>query len=274
MGVRKRNLAISWLCLFSFVGAFALGTCAQESSAKQTTLSECAVTKPHTPPPIKMRVVKLSGRHKGYTVVVRYPQFKGGSRNTMRKLNREVKLVVDRNVGAAPSSIGSAEEQVVYTYSCNFSKSMVTPRVVSLNFVFDNYEGGITSWKAEVPLNAQIYPQFKILKLKDVLGRRVNYETLSGLVQDELRHAGVNGPDANVSDLTNFTFTENELTIRLGQGKYGADASDCVYAVIPFEKLKQNHLIGTTSLIRKATRKSKNIMLRRQANRHCVKSVR
>ncbi|MBX9720499.1 MAG: hypothetical protein K2X81_03800 [Candidatus Obscuribacterales bacterium] len=247
----------SWLCLFSLVGSFVSDVFIQESSAKQYTDPKFSITKPQTPAPIIMSVVKLSGSHKGYTVVVRYPQFKGGLHNTMRKLNREVKLVVDRNIGAKPASVGSTEDEVVNTYSCNFSKSMVTPRFISLNFVFDNYEGGITSWKAEASLNAQIYPQFKILKLKDVLGLRVNYKTLSGLVRDELRHAGVNGPDANVSDLTDFTFTENELTIRLGQGKYGADAPECVHAVIPFEKLNQNHLIGTNSLIKQATKKAK-----------------
>jgi hypothetical protein len=245
--VRNPNIPIGLVLVNSAI-ALSLSTVAissahATSSESNSLIGAKAPTQvEQNPPAIRMRVVRLVGKHKGYSVDVRYPQFAGGSRAAIRKINREIKLVVDRNISANPAPNGMDN----YQYSCDFTKSSVTSRLVSLNFRFSSYLGGAGDEEAEVPLNARIFPQFKVLKLKDVLGKRVNYTELSRLYLKELQL------DPEIDDLapvyfSNFTFNENGLTVTLPQGQFSALGRGCPSATIAYNKL--NSLIGKKSLI-------------------------
>jgi len=199
---------------------------------------------PERLPLIKMKIVRRRGEHKGYSVHVRYPQFSGGSRSAIRKLNKEIKLVVDRNIPALSAPPGAQQSN---QYRCDFTKSLITPRFVSLNFEFSSYVGGAHDKKEDASLNAQVYPQFKLLKLKDVLGRKVRYEKLSRLCLDELK-LGPRIAHLDPDDLSNFTFDQEGLTFRFPQGEMEAEAVECPSAAITYQKL--NRLIGKDSPVR------------------------
>jgi len=232
-----------WLtCLFSAIPQIAS---AQESPENLNSSDKAkSLEVPERLPLIKMKVVRRRGEHKGYSVHVRYPQFSGGSRSAIRKLNEEVKLVVDRNIPASPAPLGASRS---YEYSSDFTKSFATPRVVSLNFEFSDYLGGVHDQKRVASLNAQVYPQFKLLKLKDILGRRVKYKQLSELCLKELP-AGWKQDQLGPEELSNFTFDTGGLTFRFSQGEIGAEALECPSATISYQKL--NRLIGKDSAIR------------------------
>jgi hypothetical protein len=235
-------LAIGLMSLFIALAPLSVAQEAQESSVKSNVSDVASPLSVPESSPIEMRIVRLRGKHKGYTVDVRYPQFRGGSRAAIRKLNREVKLVVDRNIAALP---GTPDNN--FTYSCQFTKCLVTPRLVSLNFEFSSYVGGAHDGKTEVPLNAQIYPQFKLLKLKDVLGRKVNYSKLSELYQNELQFQ--RAIYLRPKYFSNFTVAKDGLTVRLPQGEFTAEAAECPSATITYKKLNQKRLIAKNSPI-------------------------
>jgi hypothetical protein len=190
-----------------------------------------------------MRAVRLKGKHKGYSVDVRYPQFAGGSRAAIRKINREIKLVVDRNIAALPAPRGTDN----YVYSCDFTKCLITSRLVSLNFVFSSYLGGAADEEQEVPLNAQIFPRFKLLTLRDVLGKKVNFSKLSRMYLKELELDPETDYLAPVY-FSNFTFDEKGLTVTLPQGAFSARGRGCPSAMITYKQLSS--LIGKNSAIR------------------------
>jgi hypothetical protein len=200
-----------------------------------------------TPPLCKMHVVRRIGQHKGYSVDVRYPQFTGGSRPAIRKLNRTVKRIVDMNIEALPADAGN------YAYECDFTKSLVTSRFISLNFEFSGDFRGNNEKLVEVPLNAQIYPQFKRLELEDLLSRNVNYKKLKSRYleeQDDLRQIGVKPYQLQKEYFSNFTFDKHGLTFRMPQGAF-PEALACPTATIPYKKL--NRLINNKSPVRELT---------------------
>jgi hypothetical protein len=200
-----------------------------------------------TPPLCKMHVVRRIGQHKGYSVDVRYPQFTGGSLPAICKLNRAVKRIVDMNIEALPADAGN------YAYQCDFTKSLVTPRFISLNFEFSGDFRGNNKKLVQVPLNAQIYPQFKRLKLADLLSRNLNYKKLKSRYleeQDELRQIGIKPYQLQQEYFSNFTFNMHGLTFRMPQGAF-PEALACPTATIPYKKL--NRLINNKSPIRELT---------------------
>lgn len=209
--------------------------------AESKPLSTLDGRQPVSPPPVRMRMVRLIGKHKGYTVDVRYPQFSGGVRGVIGKLNKDIKLVVDRNIAAVPAPSG----QERYEDSCYITKSLVTPRMVSLNFEFSNYYGGAHDGKTELPLNFQIFPQLKLLNLSDVLGRKVNYNKLIRLAQEKLG-AEI---DLKPKHFSNFTVAEDGLTVRLPQGEFSAQACECPALTITYKDLRQHRLISKDSLM-------------------------
>jgi len=239
LGLVLVNSAIS----LSVCIASALPTCATSIDSNSLVDGKVPIKAEQSPPSIRMRAVRLVGKHKGYKVDVRYPQFAGGSPGAVRKINREIKLVVDRNISAVPAPRGMYN----YMYSCDFTKRLVTPRLVSLNFRFSSYLGGATDEEQEVPLNAQIYPRFKLLKLRDLLGKKINYGALSRIYLKELEL------DPETYDLapvyfSNFAFDENGLTITLPQGAFSARGHGCPSARIAYDQL--HSFIGKNSLIK------------------------
>jgi hypothetical protein len=194
----------------------------------------------------EMHVVRRVGKHPGYSVDVRYPQFTGGFRPVVYKLNRAIKHIVDMNIAALPAPEGNS----AYKYKCDFSTSLLTPRMVSLNFEFSSDLRGTGDKLVEVPLNAEIYPRYKILTLQDVLGCKVNYRDLGHMYleeQAELRGLGVKATELEPAYFSSFTFNKHGITFRLPQGAF-PEALQCPEATIAYSNLKS--LIGTHSLIR------------------------
>ena len=136
------------LCIASISPAYATST-----DSNSLVGEDVAIKAEQSPPSIRMRAVRLVGKHKGYSVDVRYPQFAGGTRVAIRKINREIKLVVDRNISALPAPKGMDN----YKYSCDFTKSLVTTRLVSLNFRFSSYLGGASDEEQEVALTPRFF---------------------------------------------------------------------------------------------------------------------
>lgn len=125
--------------------------------------------------PIPMRVnlkvvkVKRIGKHKGYTVDVTFPRFVGEPRALVRQLNAAVVNIVDRNIAAVPGIDGST-----YSYRCNYRALLVEPDFVSLDFKFDDFQGGAHGGTHHECLNWQLVPKCRKLRLKDILGRRLD----------------------------------------------------------------------------------------------------
>jgi hypothetical protein len=174
----------------------------------QPVVANSSDEEPSTKAPlVRMHVVRRIGRHKGYSVDVRYPHFTGGSTDGTCKLNQAVKRTVDMNIPALPVPVDCFGDR------CDFQACLVTPKFVSLHFHFDNDTGGAQGETADVMLNAQIYPKFKLLKLKDVLGRRVNYRALADLCLRDLKRKINGGEELSLSagDLSPGVFTDFTL---------------------------------------------------------------
>ncbi len=137
-------------------------------------------------PRLKMFVVHRKGSHKGYSVEVRYPQFTGVPNSLISKLNKKIQQLVDINVPAR-RGIGGRENQ----YSCDFSSCLMTPELFSLQFVFYNYECGAHGATSYVPLNFQLLPQPKVLRLSDIFNRPIKYNQLSKFYRDRLNKQGI-----------------------------------------------------------------------------------
>ena len=116
-----------------------------------------------------------------------------------------MRRLVDMNISAQPGSNCS--------YTADYEPCLVNSRFVSLKFNFSDYLGGATTFDSVVTLNIQLYPNFKVLKLSDLLGKKVNYSKLSNLCANQL--VELSSKDLKVADFSNFTFSKNESLLPL-----------------------------------------------------------
>jgi hypothetical protein len=217
-------------------------------------------------PRLKMHVVRRIGKHKGYSVDVRYPRFVGGSPAEVRRLNREIKRIIGMHIPTAPLP------EDCFGYRCDFQACLVTPKFVSLAFNFDNDTGGISGDTFEVHLNAILYPHFKILKLKDVLDRkRVNYSKLARLAIPQLHRAQESDErDPKPSDLSaasfkDFTFDRQQFTFTVP-----AQSSEPAQIVqrVEIQYVTIAEMIGPNSLIRQISKVGKSSHRTRKPKRN------
>lgn len=179
---------------------------------------------------IDVSAVHLQGLHKGYTVDVRYPKFRGQPENTVKELNRLTKRLVDMNIAAQPG-IGCTNY-----YSCDFDTIHMTPHLVSVDFAF--MDGRRNFHKA---FNYQLQPKLKEIRLSNVFGRRPNLDRLSNLSLEKLEpKADINLPahtDICINALSSFNFDSNGMLFHFEQGHVAAEAIGCPTAKVSYKKM-------------------------------------
>jgi len=208
-----------FLCLI-LIGLAGLTYCqpaaAQETQPDKTQTVTQASVRPA--PPLKLRAVRLIGRHKGYIVDVRYPQFRGGKKSETDKLNKQIRLYVDRCISNAAAPKG----QPAYTHDCNFYDVFFTDEFVSLNLDFSDYLGGAGDARFATCLSGQLKPKFHLLTLRDVLGKRINRTRLAAVVAKSVSQSDqvqFKAKDlASDGQLDSFTFDSDGLSFYIPEG--------------------------------------------------------
>lgn len=188
----------------SGVAPVAASVTAGAGIAADTATSVAPVEKPR----LRMRVVRRFGKHDGYVVRVRYPQFSGTPTDLVLQLNRDIRRHVDMNVPA------TGNEYTEFRYSCDFETFLVTPDAVSILFIFeDNFQGAHPVTRTAA-FNRQLYPRYRILTLSDLVRRPVNYRYLQS-------RSAPRKSDLTPSDFANFTFNKKVIQLNFPEGRYG-----------------------------------------------------
>jgi hypothetical protein len=246
---KRKSIPLHFALFLHFVIIMLFAALVQVKGLAATTSEAHGISvMSQSPPEMKMHIVRRIGKHSGYSVDVRYPYFIGGRPDAVRKLNRLVKRTIDMNIPNAPL------EEDCFGYRCNFEACLVTPKFISLRFDFDNDTGGASGDTFEVPLNVQLYPDFKLLKLKDVLGRKkINYLKLAGLCLDEMfggkerDERPLKPTDLSAPYFEDFTFDRRAVTFILPERETVLREIRPVH--IQYKTIRE--LIGSNSVIRK-----------------------
>jgi len=212
MFVKALSCAIFLVILFLLpvsAGATHIHSQAKTTSLSSRQMRACGIIE---------RTVVRRGQHKGCEIEVRYPQFKKYSQAALRKLNHEIKHIVDINISMTAAPVGESD----YLYSCDYKIQSLTRDLVSLKFNFTSDIGGAHPGSVAVPLNAQIYPTFKVLRLTDILKKNIDYKLLNRLLQKDLRAKSLLSTesldDLPAKTFTNFTFVQSGLEFSLPEG--------------------------------------------------------
>jgi len=245
-------MKISEISILFLLSAFFTGTSLAETNKRVLAPPVLTSNVGEELPLMKMHVVRRRGKHPGYTVDIRYPRFMGGLQGATNELNREVVRILNTNVTPHPSP-------KCFTYHGNFKDYLITPSLVSVRFEFDGNSGGAQIQTIESDLNAQIYPQFRILKLKDLLGlKKIDYSKLSKLCITEIYGEVTKGDELAVKPeelspacFTYFVFDRRGITFRLPEKILAPLSLNSPNLTISYKVLERSHLLSANSPVRK-----------------------
>jgi len=162
----------------------------------------------------------MIGKHKGYIVDVSFPQFRGGVKGETGKLNKLTKLYVDRCI----SNEAAPKDQPPYRHSCDVGDIFVSDKLVSFNLQFSDYLNGAGDTGFDTCVNVELKPSFRILTLRDALGKKVNRAKLARLAAKSLSKndlVGVNPKQlTRAGVLDSFQFGKKGITFCIAEGAY------------------------------------------------------